>query len=101
MRLLPVFALVVTSIAAVPAYADQNEECEMQAKIVTRAAELRLERKREKKAVEIMMSGQDPAVAEKYIAAVPAIADWVYSGLKRKQLRNDPGAAYFKSCMNQ
>jgi hypothetical protein len=101
MRLLPVFALVVTSFAAVPVFADQNAECEMQARIVTRATELRLERKSEKKAVETMMSGQDPDVAEKYIAAVPAIADWVYNGLKRKQLKMDPGAAYFQSCMSQ
>jgi len=48
-----------------------------------------------------MTSGEDEAVAEKYLAAVPYLVDWVYNTLKRKELKDDPGAAYFTTCMSQ
>lgn len=94
---------LVMALFTTPVLADKNADCQMQADIVTRAAELRLERKSEKKAVEIMTSGEDEAVAEKYVAAVPAIVSWVYSDLKRKQLKEDPGPgeAYFAACAAQ
>ena len=75
----------------------------MQADIVTRATELRLERKNEKKALEIMTSGQDAAVADKYLPAVPALVNWVFNDLKRKQLNDNPspGQAYYNTCVGQ
>ena len=100
MRLLTTIAIVAATSVAAPAFADKKAECELQAKIVTRAAELRMERKSEKKAIEIMTSGEDEAVAEKYIPAVPPIVDWVYNSLKRKQLKMDPGGAYLETCVN-
>lgn len=72
----------------------------MQADIVIRAAELRSERKRQEKTLEIMSSGEDPAVAEKYLGAVPFLVDWIYT-LKRKELKLDPGQAYYDACMAQ
>lgn len=75
----------------------------MQADIVNRAVELRLERKSEKKATEIMTSGEDEAVAEKYLPAVPHLVNWVYNDLKRKQLTVEPspGEAYYTACAGQ
>ncbi|WP_243613196.1 hypothetical protein [Shimia aestuarii] len=84
-----------------PALADQKAECQMQADIVNRAVALRQDRVREKKAVEMMSSGEDAAVAARYVAAVPHIVDWVYNTLKRKDLKNDPGAAYYETCVKQ
>ena len=100
MRFLTAFAIVAATTAAAPAFAGKKAECELQAAIVTRAAELRMERKSEKKAVAIMTSGEDEAVAEKYLPAVPHIVDWVYNSLSRKQLKQDPGAAYLDTCIN-
>lgn len=104
MRLLPVAAPVLMLVAAgfaAPAMAqDKQAECEAQAKIVARATELRQERKSQKKATEIMQSGEDDAVEEKYLTAVPAIVDWVYL-LKRKQLKEDPSVAYLAACVSQ
>ncbi|MEP2533396.1 hypothetical protein [Shimia sp.] len=103
MRFLPVISLVLaTSAGVAPAYAaSKKAECEAQAAIVTRATELRLERTSEKKALELMTSGEDEAVAEKYLGAVPAIVDWIYSDLKRKELKLDPGKAYLDTCLAQ
>lgn len=94
---------LVSALLGAPALADQQAECKMQADIVTRATELRLERKSEKKALEIMTSGEDEAVAEKYLPAVPALVNWVYNDLKRKQLGEEPGPgeAYYKTCVGQ
>lgn len=104
MRFLPCFALIVAGVAGVaaqPAVADaKQDECALQAEIVTRASALRLKRKSQSKTVEMMSTGEDEAVAEKYIAAVPHIVDWVYT-LKRKQLKQDPGAAYLATCVSQ
>ncbi len=99
MRLLPILSIVALSVSAVPAFADQKDECEQQAAVVTRAAELRLEGKNQKKTVEQLQAG-DPAVTEKYVPAVPHIVDWIYT-LKRKEVRQDPGAAYLASCLAQ
>ncbi|MGR3714833.1 MAG: hypothetical protein ACU0A6_17125 [Shimia sp.] len=104
MRLLPVAVpvlLLVASGFAGPVLAqDKQAECEAQAKIVARATELRQDRKSQKKTTEMMQAGEDDAVEEKYLAAVPAIVDWVYL-LKRKQLKEDPSAAYLEACLAQ
>ena len=102
MRLL-IAAGLTTALLTTPALADQEAECRMQADIVDRAAELRLERKSEKKAIQIMTSGEDEAVAEKYLPAVPVLVAWVYNDLKRKQLKAEPGPgdAYFQTCAGQ
>lgn len=94
---------LATALLTSPALADKKADCQLQADIVTRAAELRLERKSQKKATEIMTTGEDEAVAEKYLGAVPAIVDWVYNTLKRKELKQDPGPgdAYYKACIAQ
>ncbi|PSL20022.1 hypothetical protein [Shimia abyssi] len=107
MRLLSAVALsVAISVPALPVFAhehasEKQAECELQAAIVTRAAELRQDRTSKKKALETMTSGEDEAVAEKYLASVPAIVEWVYEDLKRKQLKQDPGKAYFDACVAQ
>ena len=101
MRFLALAAAAAMALSLSPAFAGQEEDCQMQADIVTRAVELRQDRTREKKALEIMTSGEDEAVAEKYIAAVPFLVDWVYNKLKRKELKNDPGAAYYETCISQ
>ncbi len=85
---------------ATPSLADLAEDCQMQADIVTRATELRLERKSEKKTLAIMTSGEDEAVAEKYLVAVPFLVDWIYT-LKRKELKLDPGLSYYDTCLAQ
>ena len=102
MRYLTTAACLSFAVLSSPAYADKAEECKLQADIVTRATELRIERNSQKKTVEIMTTGEDEAVAEKYIAAVPAIVDWVYT-LKRKELKQDvgPGEAYYNACFAQ
>ncbi len=101
MRFLVPVTAVALALSLSPAVAGQEEECQMQADIVNRAVELRLDRTREKKALEIMTSGEDEAVAGKYLAAVPYLVDWVYNTLKRKDLKNDPGAAYYETCLKQ
>jgi hypothetical protein len=101
MRFLTLATVAAMALTLTPAHAGQEEDCQMQADIVNRAVELRLDRTREKKALEIMTSGEDEAVAEKYLAAVPYLVDWVYNTLKRKELKDDPGAAYFTTCMSQ
>lgn len=101
MRLLPCVVLIVAAFAALPVVAAGTQaDCDAQASIVTRASALRLERTKQAKTVEIMSSGEDEAVADKYLPAVPHIVDWVYT-LKRKQLKQDPGAAYLESCLSQ
>ncbi|WP_127114155.1 hypothetical protein [Shimia sediminis] len=94
---------LATALLTTPVLADKKAECQMQADIVTRATELRLDRTSEKKALEIMSSGEDEAVAEKYLPAVPALVAWVYNDLKRKQLSVEPspGEAYFTACAGQ
>ena len=101
MRFLTLATVAAMALSLTPAHAGQEEECQMQADIVNRAVELRLDRTREKEALEIMTSGDDEAVAEKYLAAVPYLVDWVYNTLKRKDLKNDPGAAYYETCLKQ
>ena len=51
----------------------------------------------------MMSSGEDEAVAEKYLPAVPHLVSWVYNDLKRKQLKAEPspGEAYFTACSGQ
>ncbi|WP_435141303.1 hypothetical protein [Pseudopelagicola sp. nBUS_19] len=103
MRTMPVFVLsvmIITTGFSAQALS-KEKECELQSAIVKRAVELRMERKSEKKALEMMTSGQDAAVAEKYLASVPAVVDWIYSGLKRKELKLDPGKAYYEACIAQ
>ena len=100
MRVLSALSVVATLVVASPGLADQQAECELQAAIVDRATELRLERTSEKKALAIMTSGEDEAVAEKYIGAVPHIVEWIYS-LKRKELKLEPGKAYLAKCAAQ
>lgn len=94
---------LATALLTTPALADKKADCRMQADIVNRAVELRLERKSEKKATEIMTSGEDEAVAEKYLPAVPHLVNWVYNDLKRKQLTVEPspGEAYYTACAGQ
>ena len=97
MRLLTAFAVAAT-LATAPAFAaGKEDECQMQANIVDRAAELRLEGKNVKRTKAIMQDN-DPAVAEKYAAAVPHIVDWIFT-LPRKQLKQEPGKAYFDACV--
>lgn len=98
--LVPVSAAIFAATLS-PAIADQAEECQMQADIVSRAVELRQGFTREKKALAIMTSGEDEAVAEKYLAAVPYLVDWVYNALKRGDLKQDPGASYYETCIKQ
>ncbi|MCW9042228.1 MAG: hypothetical protein OQK05_02695 [Pseudopelagicola sp.] len=100
MRFLVPVTVAALTLFASPALADKAEDCQMQADIVSRAVELRQERTRQAKTVEIMASGEDAAVAEKYLGAVPHIVDWVYS-LKRKELKLDPGASYYEACLSQ
>ncbi|WP_372887770.1 hypothetical protein [Shimia sp.] len=100
MRLSAAAICLSALVLAPPAFADLAEDCQMQADIVTRAVELRSARKSQDKALEIMTSGEDEAVAEKYLKAVPFLVDWVYT-LKRKELKLDPGQAYFDTCMAQ
>ena len=94
---------LATALLTTPAFADKAADCRMQADIVNRAVELRLDRKSEKKATEMMSSGEDEAVAEKYLPAVPHLVSWVYNDLKRKQLKAEPspGEAYFTACSGQ
>lgn len=102
MRFLTTAACLSMFVLSSPAFADKKEDCQLQADIVTRATELRLERKSQQKTLEIMTSGEDEAVSEKYIGAVPAIVDWIYT-LKRKELKLDvgPGESYYNSCIAQ
>lgn len=102
MRYLTTVACLSIAVLSSPAFADKAEECQLQADIVTRATELRIERTSQKKTLEIMTSGEDEAVAEKYIPAVPALVDWVYT-LKRKELKLEPGPgeAYNNACFAQ
>lgn len=102
MRYLTTAACLSLTVLSSPAFADKAEECQLQADIVTRATELRIERKSQKKTVEIMTSGEDEAVSEKYLEVVPAIVDWVYT-LKRKQLKQEigPGKSYYNACFAQ
>ena len=101
MRFLVPVTAAAFALSLSPAFAGQEEECQMQADIVNRAVELRLDRTREKKALQIMTSGEDEAVADKYLAAVPYLVDWVYNTLKRKDLKNDPGTSYYETCIKQ
>ena len=99
MRILVISALVGATALATPALAGKKEDCQLQADIVNRATELRLERTSQQKALEIMTSGDD-AVAEKYLGAVPHLVDWIYS-LKRKDLKLEPGKSYLDACLAQ
>lgn len=103
MRSVTIAASLCIVCLTTPAFADKAEECQLQADIVTRAAELRIDRKSQKKTTEIMTTGEDEAVSEKYMGAVPAIVDWVYSTLKRKELTLEPGpgASYYDACIAQ
>ncbi|SHJ39885.1 hypothetical protein SAMN05444000_10859 [Shimia gijangensis] len=102
MRNLTIASCLSLVVLSSPVFADKAEECQLQADIVTRATELRIERNSQKKTLEIMTSGEDEAVAEAYIGAVPAIVDWIYT-LKRKELKQEvgPGESYYSSCVAQ
>lgn len=100
MRFLTRLVLISTVALAGPALAGKKADCTDQASIVSRAVELRLESKGQKKTLATMTSGADEAVAERYLQAVPHLVDWVYS-LKRKDLKQDPGASYLQACLSQ
>ncbi len=70
--------------------------CQAQASIVTQAASLRSEGKRERKVKRLVTEEMDEAMKP----AVPLLVGWVYT-LPKGDLDKDPGPAYYEACLTQ
>ena len=96
------FALTLAAILlAAPAFADEKaESCGHQAEVVNALQQARLDRVPERQAGDHILA-QGPTWPEKFNAAIPLIAPWVYEQ-KRKIIRNeDLGAAWVELCLQQ
>ena len=95
------FSIALSLIAVLPGapvWAETTEEratrCAAQAAVVTKAVELRLENKREKRAGKILKKDKDLAAADEHIAL---LVTWVYQ-LPQEQLGDQTSFAFETAC---
>jgi hypothetical protein len=73
-----------------------TEQCNALGDVVDEITALRIEGKRQRRAIRVLTKGKT-AVEERWQPAVPGLAEFVYS-LNEDQLANDPGQAWRDAC---
>lgn len=94
-----VFTILLTTVFAMPAFADKVSECADQAGIVQSVVDTRLDGVRKAKALRQAKSDLTETT-QTYETVLPAIVDWIYS-LPEDQLTDQVGPTYAAACEAQ
>lgn len=99
--MLRTFAFVSLLVGAMPVWAEtpeaRAERCGAQNAIVVQAIELRLKRKSEAKALEIIQSDESE-MAQKYASSMPGMVGLIYS-MKRRQVKELDASSFEEACL--
>ncbi len=91
-----VLALSIPTLGLAESDADKTARCQAQAGIVQQAVDLRLEKKRARRAEKQILKPANE-LDEKYAPSVPHLVAWVYS-LPEGQLTPDVGPEFETAC---